>query len=194
MLQIGNTLVSLDLVERYFVCDLESCLGACCIEGDEGAPVTEEESGRILRVIEDVEDMMTPGGVREIKENGVDYLDREGERVTALVNGCECAFTCREPNGLCLCALEKARRAGIITEDVKPISCKLYPVRVRDYDGFTAVNLHRWKICRAAEKKGKQLGIRAYQFLKEPLISKFGEEWYAELETTAEEYLRQYNK
>lgn len=191
MLQIGKTLVSLDLIEKYFVCDLEACLGACCIEGDEGAPVTEEESREIKSVLADVSSFMTPGGLREVEENGVDYFDREGERVTALVNGCECAFTCREPGGLCLCAFEKARRSGVISEDVKPISCRLYPVRVKEYEGFTAVNLHRWKICRPAETKGRQLGIRAYEFLKGPLISRFGEQWYADLELASKEWLRQ---
>lgn len=189
MLQIGDKLVSLDLIERYFVCDLDACLGACCIEGDEGAPVTGEESTRIRDILSRVHDYMTPGGLREVEENGVDYIDREGDRVTALVNGCECAFTCREPGGKCLCALEKAFRAGDLKEDVKPISCRLYPVRVKEYDGFTAVNLHRWKICRPAEKLGAKLGVRAYQFLKGPLVARFGQEWYDELELTAGEYL-----
>ena len=133
---------------------------------------------------------MTPGGLREVRENGVDYFDREGDRVTALVNGCECAFTCREPGGLCLCALEKARRQGAMGHDVKPISCRLYPVRVKEYDGFTAVNLHKWKICRPAERLGRKLGVRAYEFLKDPLIARFGREWYDELCVTAREWLK----
>lgn len=191
MLQIQDTLVSLDLIERYFVCDLDACLGACCIDGDEGAPVTKEESGRIAEVLDIVEPMMSPAAVREVRDNGVDYLDREGDRVTALVNGCECAFTTREANGMCLCALEKALRAGTLDHDVKPISCRLYPVRLKEYDGFTAVNLHRWKICRPAEKLGRKLGVRAYEFLKGPLVARFGQEWYDELEFTAKEYLRQ---
>lgn len=194
MLQIGDKLVSLDLIERYFVCDLDACLGACCIEGDEGAPVTKEESDRIIEALPQVRDYMTPGGMREIDENGVDYIDREGDRVTALVNGCECAFTCREPGGMCLCALEKAHRAGVLEDNVKPISCRLYPVRVKEYDGFTAVNLHRWKICRPAEKLGVKLGVRAYEFLKGPLTAKFGKEWYDELDLTAREYLKSYGK
>lgn len=191
MLQIQDTLVSLDLIERYFVCDLDACLGACCIDGDEGAPVTAEESARIAEVLDIVEPMMSPAAVREVKESGVDYLDREGDRVTALVNGCECAFTTREANGMCLCALEKALRAGTLDHDVKPISCRLYPVRLKEYDGFTAVNLHRWKICRPAEKLGRKLGVRAYEFLKGPLVARFGQEWYDELDFTAKEYLRQ---
>ncbi len=191
MLQIQDTLVSLDLIERYFVCDLDACLGACCIDGDEGAPVTKEESARIAEVLDIVEPMMSPAAVREVLDNGVDYLDREGDRVTALVNGCECAFTTREANGMCLCALEKALRAGTLDHDVKPISCRLYPVRLKEYDGFTAVNLHRWKICRPAEKLGRKLGVRAYEFLKGPLVARFGQEWYDELDFTAKEYLKQ---
>ena len=191
MLQIQDTLVSLDLIERYFVCDLDACLGACRIDGDEGAPVTKEESERIAEVLDIVEPMMSPAAVREVREKGVDYLDREGDRVTALVNGCECAFTTREANGMCLCALEKALRAGTLDRDVKPISCRLYPVRLKQYDGFTAVNLHRWKICRPAEKLGRKLGVRAYEFLKGPLVARFGQEWYDELDFTAKEYLRQ---
>lgn len=190
MLQIQNTLVSLDLIEKYFVCDLDACLGACCIEGDEGAPLTAEESERIRAALPQAEAFMTPGGLREVRENGVDYFDREGDRVTALVNGCECAFTCREAGGLCLCALEKARRQGAMAHDVKPISCRLYPVRVKEYDGFTAVNLHKWKICRPAERLGRKLGVRAYEFLKEPLIARFGREWYDELCVTAREWLK----
>lgn len=190
MLQIQNTLVSLDLIEKYFVCDLDACLGACCIEGDEGAPLTAEESERIRAALPQAEAFMTPGGLREVRENGVDYFDREGDRVTALVNGCECAFTCREPGGLCLCALEKARLQGAMGHDVKPISCRLYPVRVKEYDGFTAVNLHKWKICRPAERLGRKLGVRAYEFLKDPLIARFGREWYDELCVTAREWLK----
>lgn len=190
MLQIQNTLVSLDLIEKYFVCDLDACLGACCIEGDEGAPLTAEESERIRAALPQAEAFMTPGGLREVRENGVDYFDREGDRVTALVNGCECAFTCREPGGLCLCALEKARRQDAMAHDVKPISCRLYPVRVKEYDGFTAVNLHKWKICRPAERLGRKLGVRAYEFLKDPLIARFGREWYDELCVTAREWLK----
>lgn len=194
MLQIQDTLVSLDLIERYFVCDLDSCLGACCIEGDEGAPLSKEESERIENVLPDVEPLMTSGGKNEVAEIGVSYIDREGDRVTALVNGCECVFTTREAGGLCLCALEKGYREGMVRIDAKPMSCRLYPVRVKEYEGFTAVNLHRWKICRPAEVKGWKLGIRAYQFLKEPLIKRFGKEWYEELDLTAREYLKQYGK
>ena len=191
MLQIRDTLVSLDLVERYFCCDLDACLGACCIEGDAGETVTEEESRRIAEVVDSVSGDLLPRAVEMIDREGVSYVDCEGDLVTQIVDGRDCVFTCYAPGGKCLCALERAYREGRI-DMVKPISCRLYPVRLKEYDGFTAVNLHRWKICRPAEVLGRKLGLRAYQFLKEPLIARFGESWYEELKFTAEEYLRQH--
>ena len=191
MLQIRDTLVSLDLVERYFCCDLDACLGACCIEGDAGAPVTEEESRRIEEVVDSVRGDLLPRAVEMIDREGVSYVDCEGDLVTQIVDGRDCVFTCYAPGGKCLCALERSYREGRF-DMVKPISCRLYPVRLKEYDGFTAVNLHRWKICRPAEVLGRKLGLRAYQFLKEPLIARFGESWYEELKFTAEEYLRQH--
>ena len=190
MLQIQHTLVSLDLIERYFVCDLDACLGACCIEGDAGAPLSPGESERISEVLPDVEEDLLPRALQEIRDSGVSYTDPDGDLVTQIVDGRDCVFTCYAPGGKCLCALEKAFREGRIAY-VKPISCRLYPVRLKEYDGFTAVNMHRWKICRPAETLGRKLGVRAYEFLKGPLTAKFGEEWYAELELTAREYLKQ---
>ena len=190
MLQIQHTLVSLDLIERYFVCDLDACLGACCIEGDAGAPLSPGESERISEVLSDVEADLLPRALQEINDCGVSYTDADGDLVTQIVDGRDCVFTCYAPGGKCLCALEKAFREGRIA-NVKPISCRLYPVRLKEYEGFTAVNMHRWKICRPAETLGRKLGVRAYEFLKGPLTAKFGKEWYAELELTAREYLKQ---
>ena len=118
------------------------------------------------------------------------YVDEEGDLVTQIVEGRNCVFTTYGPGGMCMCAIEKAYREGK-TDFYKPISCHLYPVRLKEYDGFTAVNLHRWKICRCAEVLGRAKGVRAYKFLKAPLIRRFGEEWYKELELTCDEYLRQ---
>lgn len=191
MLQIQHTLVSLDLIERWFVCDLDACLGACCIEGDAGAPLEIGEREKIEEVIPLIKDDLLPRAKQAIDEEGSAYTDPDGDLVTQIVDGRDCVFTCYAPGGKCLCALEKAFREGKIP-DVKPISCRLYPVRLKEYDGFTAVNLHKWKICRPAEALGRKLGIRAYQFLKGPLIAKFGKEWYDELELTANEYLKQY--
>lgn len=199
MLQIGNTLVSLDLVERFFQCDLDDCLGECCIEGDAGAPLTEEEAGRLEKLWPRLKEELSPAALRVIEEQGTSYRDSDGDLVTSIVDGRDCVFTCYAPGGYCLCALEKMRRKELAeghasSEFFKPVSCSLYPVRIRDYDGFSAVNLHRWKICKGAEVLGRKNGVRAYQFLKEPLTRRFGEDWYRELELTAAEWLRQKNK
>lgn len=190
MLQIQDTLVSLDMIEKFFVCNLDACLGECCIEGDEGAPLTAEEDARLKELMPDILPLLSPAARRVIEEEGASYLDREGELVTQIIEGKNCVYTCFDPNGKCLCALEKARRAG---DDrmFKPVSCALYPARIKQYDGFAAVNYHRWKICKAAEVLGRAQGVRAYEFLKEPLVRRFGQKWYDELDFTAKEYLKQ---
>lgn len=192
MLQIGdNTLVSLDLVERYFHCNLDDCLGECCIEGDAGAPLLPEEAERLQELLPEIIPYLSEKAAAVALRDGVSYVDCEGDIVTQLVDGANCIFTTFSEGGMCLCALEKARREG--REDFfKPISCALYPVRLKEYESFTAVNYHRWKICKGAEVMGRAKGIRAYEFLREPLTRRFGKEWYDELDMTAREYLAQY--
>lgn len=190
MLKIGDTLVSLDLVERCFCCDLKACLGQCCIDGDAGAPITQEEYEKICDAIPEIYDDLSPAAQRVLEEQGPTYIDEEGDLVTSLVEGRDCVFTTYAPGGICLCALEKAWRENRI-DFRKPASCALYPVRLKEYEGFTAVNFHRWKICKSAETLGRAKGLPAYRFLKEPLTEKFGKEWYDELDTTAQEYMRQ---
>lgn len=189
MLQIQDTLVSLDLIDRFFECDLSACLGACCVEGDAGAPITPEEYERLCEITPVVIDSLAPAARRVLEEQGPAYYDEDGDLVTSIVGGRDCVFTTYAPGGICLCALEKAYREGKTTWR-KPASCALYPVRLKEYDGFTAVNLHRWKICRSAEKCGRSKGIRAYEFLRDPLTERFGADWYDELALTAREYLR----
>lgn len=190
MLQIQNTIVTLDLAEEFFCCDLEKCLGACCIEGDAGAPVTIDEVAKIEEVLPVVEPEMLPRAVEEVRQNGVAYVDQEGDLVTTILDGRNCAFTCYAPGGICLCALEKAFREGK-TGFKKPASCSLYPLRLTTYPTFTAVNYHRWKICRDAVANGRKKGIRLYQFLRGPLTERFGKEWYDELAQACELYLSQ---
>lgn len=191
MLEIQDTLVSLDLIERYFCCDLDTCRGQCCIDGDAGAPVTEEERERLERVLPAVWDDLLPAARRVIGEQGVSYVDEEGDLVTSIIPDTgNCVFTTYGPGGMCLCAVEKACREGR-TDFLKPVSCHLYPVRVTQYPTFKAVNVHRWKICRCAEVLGRKNGMRAYRFLAGPLTAAFGKEWYDELCLAAEEYLRQ---
>lgn len=193
MLLIKDTLVSLDLVERFFVCDLDTCLGQCCIDGDAGAPLLEEEREAIDSHLEEILPLLNPGARRVIEEEGSSYVDEEGDLVTQIVCGKDCVFTTYGEGGKCLCALEKGYREGRLPQ-LKPSSCHLYPVRLKKVGTMTALNLHRWKICKSAEIMGRTKGVRAYEFLKEPLIRKFGEEWYAELCSTAREWLRQREK
>ena len=191
MLQIQNALVSLDLAERFFLCDLDKCLGECCIEGDAGAPITEEEYQKLKQLKDVVWDDLLPAAQERIKEAGVGYIDEEGDLVTQIVDGRNCVFTTYGPGGMCLCALEKAYREGR-TDFRKPISCYLYPLRLQECSQYTAVNYHRWKICRCAEVMGRAKNVRLYQAMKEPLIARFGQEWYDELCLAIEAYLAEY--
>lgn len=193
MLQIGDALVSLDVVERHFLCNLDACRGACCIEGDAGAPITEEEYRQLQELLPQLLDDLTPAAREVIARQGVAYVDEEGDLVTSIVGGKDCVFTCYGENGRCMCAIEKAFREGR-TAFYKPLSCHLYPIRITRYPAFTAVNYHRWKICKAAEVLGRKEGVRVYRFLREPLIRCFGEAWYDELAHTAEIYLQQKEK
>lgn len=193
MLVIKDTLVSLDLIERFFVCDLDVCLGQCCIDGDAGAPLLEEERKAIDSHMAEILPTLNPAAQRIIEEEGSSYTDPDGDLVTQIIEGRDCVYTCYAEGGKCLCALEKAYREGKLPQ-LKPSSCHLYPVRLKKIGNMTAVNLHRWKICKSAEIKGRKEGVRAYQFLKEPLIRKFGQEWYDELCLTAEEWLKANNK
>lgn len=193
MLQIKDTLVSLDVIERFFICNLEKCLGECCIEGDAGAPLEEDERVKIQEILPVIWDDFTPAAKSVIEKQGVAYIDEEGDLVTSIVNGKDCVFTCYEQDGVCKCAIEKAYKEGK-TDFYKPISCHLYPIRCKRYADFTAVNYNRWKICKAAEVLGRQEKIRVYEFLKVPLIRKFGKIWYDELAEAADAYLEEYGK
>lgn len=186
MLQIDDTIISLDLLDEKFVCDLASCKGICCIEGDDGAPLEEKE----VKIIEDllpiIWDDLTEASKEVIRKQGVSYIDDDGEPVTSIVNGAECVFTYTDESGTCKCAIEKAFREGK-TDFYKPISCHLYPVRLQKYEEFTAVNYHRWSVCNCARSLGGKLSVPVYKFLKEPLIRRFGHEWYEQLEIADEE-------
>lgn len=187
-----NTLVTLDVVERFFCCDLDACLGQCCIDGDAGAPITIDEEQEITKILPEIWEDLLPRAQQEIKMNGVAYNDREGERVTQILDNSNCVFSCYAPGGKCICAIEKAYREGRINF-MKPISCALYPLRLKTLsNGSVAVNYHRWKICKSAEVLGRSRGIRVYEFLKEPLIRRFGQAWYDELVANCELYIKQY--
>ena len=181
MYQIGDVLISDEVLTERFVCDLEKCMGACCIEGDAGAPVDLDEIMQIEEVLPVIWDQLSIPARKVINKQGVAYSDPEGQLVTSIVNGKDCVFTCYDEKGGCYCALEKAYREGK-TKFYKPLSCHLYPIRHKKVGDLDALNYHRWDVCKAAVLLGEQLDVRVYEFLKEPLIRKFGEEWYHELE------------
>ena len=187
-----NTLVTLDVVERFFCCDLDACLGQCCIDGDAGAPLTADEEEQIRQLLPEIWDDLSPRARQEIEQNGISYLDPEGELVTQILDNSNCVFSCYAPGGKCICSIEKAYREGRVNF-MKPISCALYPLRLKKLsNGSVAVNYHRWKICKSAEVLGRSKKIRIYQFLKEPLIRRFGQAWYDELVANCELYIKQY--
>jgi hypothetical protein len=185
MIQIKDTLISEDIFETCFVCDLGKCKGMCCVEGDAGAPLTHEEYEAIKDVLPEIWDDLSPKARELIEKQGIAYIDDDGELVTSIIKGRECVFTYFDVDGVCRCAIDNAFREGKISVQ-KPISCHLYPIRLRKYDDFTALNYDRWSVCRPALRLGKKTGIKLYQFLKEPLIRKFGEEWYQEVCQIAE--------
>jgi hypothetical protein len=184
MLLIQDTIISPDILEADFQCDLSVCKGFCCVEGNSGAPVEKDEVIRLEEVLPLIWDDLSHEAKEVVEKQGVVYLDEEGEYVTSIVAGKDCVFTCYDENGCCRCAIEKAFREGK-TDFYKPVSCHLYPVRVAQYKDFRAVNYHRWSVCEAARVFGRKNNVKVYQFLKEPLIRKFGEEWYKELDKFA---------
>ena len=180
IMQVGNVLLSPDIFTVKFCCDLQKCKGACCVEGDAGAPVTLDEIGQIEGSLDIVWHDLAASAQSVIDRQGVAYTDRDGELVTSIVQGKDCVFTCYD-KGCCLCALEKACREGR-SAFVKPISCALYPLREKTFpDGTVGLNYHRWSICKDALSKGRGLNLPLYKFLKEPLVRRFGSEWYDEL-------------
>ena len=193
IIQVGDVLISSDLLTEFFCCDYEKCKGVCCVEGDAGAPVTLDEIAGIEDAIDTVWGDLCASAQAVIDKQGVAYTDQEGDLVTSIVHGKDCVFTCYDGDN-CLCALEKAYRQGK-TRFCKPVSCSLYPIREKNFgNGVIGLNYNRWDICRDAVKKGKDLNLPLYQFLKEPLIRRFGEDWYQELldivkELTAQGYL-----
>lgn len=182
-------MVSLDVLEVHFACDPAVCKGACCIDGDAGAPLEANELEELQKVLPIVWDCLLPEAQEVIHQQGVAYIDAEGDMVTSIVDGKNCVFTYSDSAGICRCAIEKACREGR-TDFYKPLSCHLYPVRVKEYEAYKAVNYNRRRICRCAEALGKRNGTPLYRFLKEAFIRKFNKEWYDELELCATEWTK----
>ena len=184
IIQVGNVLLSSDILTQCFCCDLEKCKGQCCVEGEAGAPVTLEEIDQLEESLDTAWCDMSAAAQAVVDKQGVAYPDIDGEMVTSIVAGRDCIFTCYE-GGVCLCALEKAFREGR-SKFCKPISCALYPIREKVFaNGTVGLNYHRWAVCRDAVEKGNLLHLPVYRFLKEPLVRRFGEDWYKEWEQVA---------
>ena len=191
MIEIEDTVISLDIIERYFCCDLTRCKGECCVEGEAGAPLEKEEFDILRKILPAVWNDLSPEAQAVINRQGVGYIDRESDIVTSIVNGKDCVFTYHDADGICKCAIEKAYNEGRI-DFMKPVSCHLYPIRVTQYKDYKAVNYHQWRVCHAAEISGEQKRLPIYRFLREPLIRKFGEEWFNALDACAQEYAKRY--
>ncbi|UOQ70497.1 DUF3109 family protein [Hymenobacter cellulosilyticus] len=185
MIIIQNTVISDDVRDNFFVCNLEACKGACCVEGDLGAPLETHE----LQILQDeyhkIKPFLTEAGQQAIEQQGLYIKDWEGDYSTTTINDRECAYALYDERGILKCGIEQAYLAGVTTFK-KPISCHLYPIRITKYEDFEALNYDRWNICNPACSFGANLGVRIYQFLKEPLVRKYGEEWYEELVTEIE--------
>lgn len=184
MLEIGRAIVSLDILEKHFLCDVLKCKGACCIEGDSGAPVTPEEAKAIEEAYPEVAPYILESHRNEVRKQGFAVIDLDGDLVTPLVNNKQCAYTYEE-KGILKCGIEKAFLDGKINFR-KPVSCHLFPIRITEYKRFDAVNYQKIDICKPGRECGKKEKLPLYVFLKEPLIRKYGEEWYNQLEYAAE--------
>jgi len=180
MIAIDNTINSDDLASVCFVCDLAKCKGACCVEGDAGAPLEEYEISELEDALDYVKPFMRPEGIEAVDQIGVFDYDAGGNYVTPLINGAECIFVVFTEDGTAACAIEKSWEAGK-SRFRKPVSCHLYPVRISRYNDFDAVNYHQWHVCQPALELGKKLNVPVYKFLKDSLIRKYGEKWYAQL-------------
>jgi len=184
MFQLGKTIVSEEIIENDFVCNLSACKGACCIDGDAGAPVEEEETHVLEEIYPAVKPFLRQEGIAAIEKQGVYVKTEDGEYETPLIDNADCAYVIYDDNNTALCGIEEAYNQGEIKWK-KPVSCHLYPIRVKDYSEFSAVNYHRWPICDDACSLGAELQVPIYKFVKEALIRKFGEDWYEELEKIA---------
>lgn len=185
MIEIGRTIVSRDVFEKHFLCDILKCKGACCIEGDSGAPLTEDEARLIEQDYSSFEKYLPKVHKKEIEKQGYSVIDNDGDLVTPLVNMRQCVYSFYDERNILKCAIEKAYFEGK-TKFRKPLSCHLFPIRINEYKRFDAVNYEELKICKPGRECGKSEKLPLYKFLKEPLIKKYGAEWYKEVEIAAE--------
>ncbi len=189
MFQLGKTIVSEEIIENDFVCNLNACKGACCIDGDAGAPLEDKETEILVDIYRDVKPFLKPEGIAAIEDQGAFVKGEDGEWETPLVNGSECAYVIFSEDQTAKCGLEEAFDQGVTTWK-KPVSCHLYPIRIKEYTELTAVNYHKWEICDPACSLGVELQVPVYKFVREALIRKFGQKWYRELEEIAAQHTK----
>lgn len=181
MIEIDNKVVHFDVFRKCFACDIAKCKGICCVEGDSGAPLEKEEEEKLKEILPKIYSRLSDEAKSVIDENGVSMLDIEGELTTSIIGKAgACVFANRSAEGIIYCEIEKAWEEGLV-DFRKPISCHLYPIRVKKYASFEAVNYDVWNICKDAVKLGDERNVKIYEYLKEPLIRKYGEEWYNEM-------------
>ena len=181
MIEIEKTLVSEQIFERQFLCDLNACKGACCVEGDAGAPLEKSEVDYLKKNYDKIKPFLREEGRKAISKGGTSTIDREGDDVTTLVNGLECAYTVFDEKGIAKCGIEKAYEAGAV-DFIKPISCHLYPIRINKVASFEALNYSKWSICDDACTLGEKMGVKVYRFLEKALVRKFGRDYFGHLE------------
>jgi hypothetical protein len=187
MFQLGKTLVSEEIIEKEFVCNLSACKGACCVDGDAGAPLEEKETEILVDIYQKIKPFLRKEGIDAIEAQGAFVKGEDGEWETPLIDNSECAYTIFNEQGIAKCGIEQAFEKGAIRWK-KPVSCHLYPVRVKEYTALTAVNYHKWQLCDPACQLGESLQVPVFRFVKDALIRKFGKKWYAELEEVARQH------
>jgi hypothetical protein len=192
MIVIGDTLLSEDVFEHLFACDLSVCKGVCCVAGESGAPLLDEELELLEQAFDEVKDVLRPEALEVIEKVGLYELDSDGDVVTPIINGKECVYALFDENGTAKCSFEQAYRDGR-TRWKKPMSCHLYPIRIKELKDFTALNVHQWDICEGGRSCGKASGTTVLEFCRESLTRRFGEEWYAEALLTLAEWKKAKN-
>ena len=192
MIEIEDKIISDELFEKKFVCDLQKCKGGCCVEGDSGAPLRSKEINEIAKNLSIIKSEMSTKGLNAIKNNDFHYVDSDGDKVTKLVDGKECVFVVFDKNNIAKCSIESAFRKNKINFN-KPISCHLYPVRVKKYDSFTAINVDSWHVCKPACECGIELNVPVFKFLKDAIVRSWGLDFYYHLDSVYNEFFNNKN-
>ena len=190
MIEIEDKIISDDLFEKKFVCDLQKCKGVCCVEGDSGAPLTKKEILDIDKNISKIKTEMSPTGLSILEKKDFYYVDSDGDQVTSLINEKECVFVVYDQNKIAKCSIESAFRKNKINFN-KPISCHLYPIRVKNHENFQAINVDSWHICQPACKCGTELNVPVFKFLKNAIVRSWGLIFFQQLDSVYDQFFNQ---